>query len=259
MTFFDSLGIAFGMFSRIPVPNGVYRNKKAMRYQLIAFPAVGIAIGLLWYLWFFLCNWLSFLAPFIGLGFVAIPVLVTGGFHLDGYADTVDAGSSYGPVEKKLDILKDPHVGSFAVIRLVLYFLGYYLLVTTLTLNWRDGILVGLSFALSRILSGLSVANFPMAKNTGLAHMFARTSDKRTVTTGLLIFGVVVLTGMFLCDYKGALAMLIAALLVYWHYYSMSRKKFGGITGDLSGWFLQKAEWWMMAALVLLQQVEAML
>ena len=98
-----------------------------------------------------------------------------------------------------------------------------------------------------------------MAKNTGLAHMFARTSDKRTVTTGLLIFGVVVLTGMFLCDYKGALAMLIAALLVYWHYYSMSRKKFGGITGDLSGWFLQKAEWWMMAALVLLQQVEAML
>ena len=41
-------------------------------------------------------------------GFCLIPVWVTGGIHLDGYADTCDALSSYGDREKKLEILKDP-------------------------------------------------------------------------------------------------------------------------------------------------------
>ena len=43
-------------------------------------------------------------------------LLVTGGIHLDGFMDTTDARSSYGDREKKLAILKDSHVGAFAVI-----------------------------------------------------------------------------------------------------------------------------------------------
>ena len=42
---------------------------------------------------------------------------------------------------------------------------------------------------------------------------------------------------------------MLAALAVLWRYYAVSRKQFGGITGDLAGWFLQKAELWMLAAL----------
>ena len=41
----------------------------------------------------------------------------------------------------------------------------------------------------------------------------------------------------------------LAALAVLWRYHAVSRKQFGGITGDLAGWFLQKAELWMLAAL----------
>ena len=47
---------------------------------------------------------------------MAVPLLVTGGIHLDGFMDTTDARSSYGDMEKKLAILKDSHVGAFAVI-----------------------------------------------------------------------------------------------------------------------------------------------
>mgnify|MGYP000107976858 CR=1 FL=1 len=43
--------------------------------------------------------------------FCLVPVAVTGGIHLDGYADTSDALSSYGDREKKLEILKDSTVG----------------------------------------------------------------------------------------------------------------------------------------------------
>ena len=50
-----------------------------------------------------------------------IPILITGGFHIDGFMDTQDAINSYKPREKKLEILKDPHIGAFAVISLLAY------------------------------------------------------------------------------------------------------------------------------------------
>ena len=36
-------------------------------------------------------------------------------------------------------------------------------------------------------------------------------------------------------------------------YDSVAKKQFGGITGDLAGWFLQRAELWMLAALAVSQ------
>lgn len=51
-------------------------------------------------------------------------LLITGGIHIDGYMDTMDAVHSYGNREKKLEILKDSHIGAFAVIMLVTYVLA---------------------------------------------------------------------------------------------------------------------------------------
>lgn len=50
-----------------------------------------------------------------------IPIAVTGGFHIDGFMDTMDAFHSYKPREEKLAILKDSHIGAFAVIMLASY------------------------------------------------------------------------------------------------------------------------------------------
>ena len=47
----------------------------------------------------------------------------------------------------------------------------------------------------------------------------------------------------------GGWALVLAALAVLWRYHKVSNAQFGGITGDLAGWFLQKAELWMLAAL----------
>ena len=56
---------------------------------------------------------------------LAIPFLVTGGIHMDGFMDTMDAVHSYGDRTKKLEILKDPHLGAFAVICAAVYLLLY--------------------------------------------------------------------------------------------------------------------------------------
>ncbi len=254
--FFETIGVAFGMFSKIPVPRHVW-NEKNMKYMFLAFPLVGAVIGGLWILWLWLGNVLSI--PFLLLyaGFTAIPVLVTGGIHLDGYTDVTDALASYENAERRREIMNDPHVGSFAVIRTVLYFLTYFALVGSVTLNGKTAIAVALSFMLSRSLSGLAVASFPLAKNTGLAHTFAGNANKATVRKVLLVYIFVLAAGMVALDPFGGIAMVLAAGLVLLYFYRIAQDKFGGLTGDLSGWFLQKCEWWMLAALVAEQVIEA--
>ena len=63
---------------------------------------------------------------------VCSPAAVTGGIHLDGYCDTVDALASHGTPARRQEILKDPHIGAFGVIRLCGYFLLSFALWTTL-------------------------------------------------------------------------------------------------------------------------------
>ena len=117
-----SLSIAISMYSKIPVPM-VDWNEKNMKYAMCFFPVVGVITGLLQAgAGYLILQYTSFGKLFFAAVMTLIPVLVTGGIHLDGYADTIDALSSYGDREKKLQILKDPHTGAFAVIGLCVYF-----------------------------------------------------------------------------------------------------------------------------------------
>ena len=230
-----------------------------MRYALCAFPFIGVICGGAWYVWAMLAEYLSIPVFLQGAGFCLLPIVITGGIHLDGYADTCDARSSYGDMEKKQRILNDPHCGAFAVIRLCMYFVLWFALCSSFQPEEKALLCMGLGFVLSRALSGLAVASFPLAKDTGLAHTFASAADQKKVR-GYLLFltGFLMLCLAKLGGWSGA-AMILAALAVFGHYYMISKKEFGGISGDLAGWFLQRAEIWMLAALVLCQFLEAKL
>ncbi len=117
----QTIAVAFAMFSAVPVPQFAW-NQKNMRYAHVRLSAhrgghAGAVVPVR--------RAAPADAPARAAGFCLMPVWVTGGIHLDGYADTCDALSSYGDREKKLEILKDPHCGAFAVIRLCSYFAAY--------------------------------------------------------------------------------------------------------------------------------------
>ena len=118
---------------------------------------------------------------------------------------------------------------------------------------------MGAAFVLSRCLSGLSIASFSLAKDTGLAHTFATAADKTRVRW--VLGAAALLAAGAMCFWGGlaGVAMVLAAGAVFAHYASTARRKFGGLSGDLAGWFLQRAEVWMLAALVLCQYGEALL
>ena len=251
MLFFQTVAVAFAMFSAIPTPQFDW-NEKNMRYALCAFPLVGVVCALCWLVLAFLP-----LPDFLrGALFCLAPVTITGGIHLDGYADTCDALASFGDAAQKQEILKDPRCGAFAVIRLCAYFVMYLALCVTLTPSPRAMICAGLGFVLSRALSGWAVASLPLAKNTGLAYTFATAADQRIVRLVLTVMAAALAIAQIAVGRMAGLAMTLAAGLVLWRYDHIARTQFGGISGDLAGWFLQKCEIWQLSALVFCQLLE---
>ena len=254
----QTIAVAFAMFSAVPVPQPVW-NKDNMRYALCAFPLVGVVCGLLYGAWGLLCLYAPIPELLRAAGLCLLPVAVTGGIHLDGYADTSDALASYADAEKKQAILKDPHCGAFAVIRVGSYLILYFALCASLALNVRALLCLGLGFVLERALSGWAVAALPLAKNTGLAHSFATAADRATVRRVLGVLAALLCAALAVVGRACGAALAAAALLALWRYRTVAARQFGGISGDLAGWFLQRAELWMLAALVACQIVEGML
>lgn len=240
-----SLIIAFSIYSAIPVPQFAWEEKD-MKYMLCFFPWIGAVVGICFYLWNTLCASLSvgnWCRTMIG---AAIPLVVTGGFHVDGFMDTMDALHSYGTKEKKLEILKDSHIGAFAVIMLAVYGLLYLGAYSEVEGSRLLGALGG-GFFLARCLSGISVVSFPAAKKEGMLYRFADSSERRIVKGALYLQGACCV-GFMLWQSPWAAAMIGAALLCFICYYRRSRKEFGGITGDTAGFFVLVCEESMMLA-----------
>ncbi len=236
--------IALSMYSKIPVPK-VEWTEEGMKYALCFFPVVGLFEGILFTAVWWLTGRLGFGAVFQAAVLTALPVFLTGGIHVDGFLDTMDALSSWQPRERKLEILKDSHTGAFAIIGGILYFLLYAGGISEIR-QMRTAVLVSLGFILSRILSAGSLSVLKNAKRDGLAYTFMSAAHKSrtravlllelTVTGGVMLFAGPVTAGI--------MAGLAAAVWLY--YWKMSYRQFGGITGDLAGFFLQVCELTML-------------
>jgi adenosylcobinamide-GDP ribazoletransferase len=221
-----------------------------MKYALGAFPLVGIFIAGFQMLLFWMAGKLALPKSLYAAIACIVPLLVTGGIHADGYMDTVDALASCQPRERRLEILKDSHTGAFAVLWTVAYFLLCYG-------SWQmaeDGTavaMIGAGYVLSRSFSGVAAVHFPAAANTGTLFTFTRATDRRAVRICLGITCFLAGTLELYLNLAVGLAVLVAIALLFWYYYHMSKKKFGGITGDLAGWFLQMCELVILLTVVL--------
>lgn len=135
--------LAIQFLTRLPTP-----QVREFRPELLAqsagyFPVVGLLIGGLLVL---LLQWFShdqaWIAAWVG---VAFWVWVTGGLHLDGLADVSDAlGAAHRDPERLLAVMKDPHLGSFGVLSLLVAVSGKLVLLSQLILQqqWLALILI---------------------------------------------------------------------------------------------------------------------
>ena len=224
MRIIKSFFIAFSMYSKIPMPQFQWKDED-MRYALCFFPWVGAVIGALWYLWKWFCDRFAVGTLCYAAVGTAIPLLVTGGFHVDGFLDTCDALHSYQSRDRKLEILKDSHIGAFAVI-----------------MTLRMITVTGAGCFLSRVLSGIAVVSFPSAKQEGTLYLFADKAHKRVVKSALYGQGILCALFMLWISFVAGGIAVAAALLSFAYYYYRSKKEFGGITGDTAGYFVTLCE-----------------
>ena len=236
---FESMLIAFSMYSKIPMPK-VEWNDKNMKYAMCFFPVIGVVIGVCVQIIGTLLIKSTFGSLFFSVIMTLLPIMITGGIHLDGFLDTIDALSSWGDKEKKLQILKDSNSGAFAIIGMGCYLLCNIALWSEASVEMLP--LISCGYVLSRALSGYSVVTFQTAKNSGLAKTFQDAAQKNRVKMTMYCW-IMISTGcMLVYNFKNAISQ---------YYKRLCKKQFGGITGDLAGYFLQVFELLMLGVIVL--------
>lgn len=171
---------------------------------------------------------------------------------MDGFCDTADALAAHMPPGRCLEIMKDPHAGAFAIIYCGMYLLAscavYGSLLQTGSLLSGAFILGGV-FVLSRAVSVLSVTGHKKARSGGMLATFARPAHLKTVRISAWLWILAVWAGEIFLLRKNlyvALCVVSASVVtlcgVYIWYHRLAERRFGGITGDTSGFFVQMSE-----------------
>ena len=231
---FGGLLVAFGLYSALPLPQ-IEWKRSTMRYALGFLPLIGVLVGACEYGWLLLAGKLALSSLLYAAGAVLILVVITGGIHLDGFVDTCDALCSYGDRDKRLEILKDPHVGAFAILWIGALLVAQLGLFAQIYETPASAKLLLFGYAGARALGGGMIVTQTCAKNSGLAHLFADNADKKRVSRVMLVWELALaVLAIGVAHGIGVLAAAACAVFYVFHV-RMCRKNFGGITGDLCG------------------------
>lgn len=248
--------MAFAMFSSIPTPR-IEWKKENMRYMLCALPLVGVVIGAVLCLWAWVAERLQLGAFLYGVGMTLLPAILSGGIHLDGFLDTADALSSHASPEKKREIMKDSRAGAFAVLFAVGYFLLYAALCTESERSLRTAAVIGLTHVFARAVGAFASTVFPGSGSTGLLATFRDAAAKKAGIVLILWMTVCAAALIWLMPVGGSVAVALALLCLLYLYF-MSRKEFGGMSGDLAGFLISLAELVMLLGCILAERVTAL-
>lgn len=240
MHIIKSLFSAFLMYSRIPVPQVEWKEENR-RYSLCFFPLIGAVIGALSLLWYIFCQKCGVNMLFFSAVLTAIPVIVTGGIHVDGFCDVCDAKACCGSRAKMLEIMSDSHIGAFAAINLVVYFLlqtGFFSQINSISVMS----ICSIGYIQSRAWSGLGAVTFKSAKKSGALQNFTAPAQKKITISVETVILVLTSLAIILIKPMCGVAAVFGGTSAFVYYRIFSYRKFGGTTGDIAGYFLQICE-----------------
>ncbi|MBE6035879.1 adenosylcobinamide-GDP ribazoletransferase [Aminipila sp.] len=283
MKYITAFFMAWGNFFAVPCPCKLWDNN-LRRLQLIFFPFIGILMGILWYFLFVIMNYTGIPIQLQAALLTVYPFLISGFIHLDGFMDCCDAILSRRELEERQRILKDSHVGAFAVISVVLLFLMMYSAMWALleqnsyfSLYPRT---IGLMFipVISRACSGYGVLKYRPIGHSQYNASYDASVNRKYERILLCIIGAVIilalLTGHFTIIHEFGSYLLpisdwshkyfvigefytmgiAAAITGMVHFIMMrnGRNQLGGMSGDIAGYALTISECAGILALAIL-------
>lgn len=231
----NDLRVAFAFLTVLPVgyprgENGRARPGRSFAY----FPLVGLVIGVLVSL---IAGTSLFSRDFTAFFTLLTWVVLTGGLHLDGFGDSCDGLLATTTPERRLEIMKDPHAGTWAVTGLILLLLGKWA-----ALREIDVPLI-LPPVIGRWVMVVAAYGFSYARTSGLGGYFREGLGRGQVITATGI--TLVTTALVSIPYGWRMSLtLVVGLLVA---FGMGRwavgRLNGGLTGDVYGALCELTEW----------------
>ncbi len=261
--------LAFQFLTIIPVKIKDSISEKDIAESSIFFPLIGAIKGLV--IAFAASILINIFSPAISGGLVILILLImNGGFHIDGLADTFDAiavkssGNTSKDKDKRLSVMKDSFTGSIGVSSIVMAILLKYLFINNL-LNFYPLLTATFIIFLMPVFSGWSMIpamyhGMP-SRNKGLGYTFITYTTIKTVfISSLLLFIIIVLTVLAL-PLKSSIGELGPSVLIFILLYLLSfiavkflQKRFGGLSGDNLGAISEISEIiFLMIVTILLQ------
>ena len=253
-TLWHAVVSAFSTFSVIPTPRIEWRAD-SLSGILGALPLVGVVIGGLGCLYLWVAQLLKLPAVLSAVVLTVLPVAVSGGIHMDGFADTVDALSSHAEPEKKRAILKDPHAGAFAVIGVCCYLLLYFGLCAALPLDWKTVGLLGITHVLARAVGALAGAVLKSA-HEGMLKTFHDAAARANVAA-LAVWVALSLGGAAVLSPLTAALFAAFGAAVFFGVRHTAYRQFGGMSGDLAGYAISLCSFVLTAAVVIAERISA--
>ena len=246
MKYIKGFYMSLGMFTGIPLPFHIW-DEKYMPIMAASIPVVGLIVGTLWYLFGLLLVFLQLPVLLSAVLMAVAPFFVAGFIHLDGFMDTSDAYLSFRPLERRLEILKDPNVGAFAVVMLViLFFLQFAAMFTIIEHTAFGGLLLEnrryLALlvtipVISRCCSALTIFVLRHGPHSNYAPMLAQKLGP-SHKIFILLFAAVITAASFV--FTGVIGLVTVGAVIVGHTWSMRTvyKSFKGVSGDLLGYAL---------------------
>lgn len=219
--------IALQFLTILPIKIASVKNRDFGK-SLLYFPIVGAFIGLVLCMVAILSG---FLPDIVRAAIIIITsVIITGGFHLDGFADTCDGLYGSKPKEVILDIMRDSQIGVMGVIGI----LSLLLLKFTLIASMPQGILLKSLILMSvfgRCSQVFACYTSNYARKEGKAKYFIEYADRRE----FLVASLFTLVIFLLLIRLNAIVVLILSSLPVFIFVNYAKKRIGGMTGDTIG------------------------
>ena len=241
-----SLLLMLSFFTRIPVRArmdiGAAHFEKGIKYLFIIAMIIGaVAAGV------FVLG--QYIGPyFAALVSWAVYLMITGGLHIDGMADTMDAVGSRRDRARMLEIMKDSHIGTFGVLAICVYAAGMIIFAAKLPY-----IVIGLYPLVGRTAALMAARAHASARQDGLGQSFiggVRTHHLLISAAVYLLIAAVACLRWPVFDVTAAVmlaAPFVLALGIVFIIIRRISKKLGGITGDVIGFGVEMAQWIYLA------------
>ena len=193
------------------------------------FPVVGLIIGAILLGLHYL---LTFLLPgvIVNALLLAALVLMSGGLHLDGLADTIDGLAGHRTPERRLEIMHDSRIGGIGAVGLFLFLIIEFVTLNSIPYKWLPFTLL-LAPAVSRWTMIAAIFTYPYARPEGLGKAF-----KQGVSwIELLIASLVALALAAILFQIAGLVILATVFIIINGAALFFKRRLGGLTGDTYG------------------------